>query len=83
MKFEVSVDYIDPIELGEYEHVTVQLPDGRFITVFSDKIYVATEEDRIAHKDGRLIWDKGSPERSPYGLVRATRPDSSDHSEAP
>lgn len=70
MKFEVRVDYIDPIELGEYEHVTVQLPDGRFITVYSDKIYVATEDDRLKHKNGRLIWEKGSPERSPYGLVR-------------
>ncbi len=70
MKFEVETSYLDPIELGEYEHVTVQLPDGRFVTVFADMIYVATEEDRAKHRDGRKIWEKGSPERSPYGLVR-------------
>ena len=70
MKFEVSVDYIDPIELGEYEHVTVLLPDGRSVTVYSDKIYVSTEQDVINRRNGQLIWEKGSPERSPYGLVR-------------
>jgi len=70
MKFEVSVDYIDPIELGEYEHVTVELPDGRFVTVYADMIYVATKEDRGSRRDGRKIWEKGSPEQSPYGLVR-------------
>jgi hypothetical protein len=73
MKFEVSVDYIDPIELGEYEHVTVRLPDGRSVTVFADMIYIATEKDVIGHKDGQKIWEKGSPERSPYGLVRALK----------
>lgn len=70
MKFEVETDYLAPIELGEYENVTVLLPDGRTIHVFADAIYVATEKDVINRRDGRRIWEKGSPGRSPYGLVR-------------
>lgn len=70
MKFEVKTDYLGPVELGEYEHVTVKLPDGRSVSVYADMIYIATEADVAGHRDGQKIWDKGSPERSPYGLVR-------------
>ena len=67
MKFEVETGYLDPIELGKYEHVTVRLPDGRSVTVYADKIYVATEQDVFDHKDGRRIWDAMPAARSPYG----------------
>lgn len=70
MKFEVETEYLDPIELGKYEHVTVRLPDGRSVTVYADTIYVATEQDVSGHKDGKRIWDAMSPARSPYGRAR-------------
>ena len=71
MRFEVTTGYLPAIELGEYEHVTVELPDKRTVTVFADCIYIATEKDQLNHQDGRRIWDAGVPSRSPYGLVRA------------
>ena len=67
MKFEVRTDYIEPIELGEFEHVSVRLPGGRMVTVFTDRIYVATEQDERSHKDGQKIWEAASPQCSPYG----------------
>jgi hypothetical protein len=71
VKFPVETGYLAPIEMGEHEYVTVILPDGRSVTVFSDCIYIATGKDRGSHEDGRRIWDAGSPSRSPYGLVRS------------
>ena len=67
MKFEVETEYLDPIELGKYEHVTVRLPDGRSVTVYDNMIYVATEPDVASHKNGQRIWEAASPQRSPYG----------------
>jgi hypothetical protein len=57
VKLEVDTDYLAPIPIGPYEWVSVMLPDGRQVTVFADKIYVATEQDIISHKDGRKIWE--------------------------
>lgn len=67
MKFEVSTDYLPPIDLGEYEHVRVNLPDGRVVAVFSDAIYVAAP----GHSE-RKIWEAMTPgsRRYPYGKVR-------------
>jgi hypothetical protein len=67
MKFRVETGYLDPIEIGSYEWVSVVLPDGREITVYSDRIYVKTPQDRISHKDGKRIWDAL---KAPYGKVR-------------
>lgn len=67
MKFYIETDYLGPIELGPHQWVTVVLPDGRHVTVFADNIYVATEQDVFAHKDGKRIWDAMSAARSPYG----------------
>ncbi len=68
MKFEVRTEYLDPVELGTYEWVSVVLPDGRQVTVFSDKIYVATAEDVLARKDGLKIWEAtGNP--AGYGKI--------------
>jgi hypothetical protein len=67
VKFEVSTEYLGPIELGVHEWVDVVLPDGRtVIAVFSDKIYVATGQDVFSHKDGRRIWEATA---APYGKV--------------
>ena len=67
MKFEVSTEYLPPIELGRYEHVRVALPDGRQVTVFSDAIYVAAPG-----RSERKIWEAMAPgsRRYPYGKVR-------------
>jgi hypothetical protein len=67
VKFEVSTEYLGPIELGVHEWVDVVLPDGRtVIAVFSDRIYVATSQDVFDHKDGRRIWEATA---APYGKV--------------
>ena len=66
MKLEITTDYLDPIELGEYEHVSVRLPDGRQVTVFSDMIYVATGDDVRGHKDGLKIWKAST---ATYGKI--------------
>ena len=67
MKFEVSTDYLPPIDLGAYEHVNVNLPDGRQVTVYSDAIYIAAP----GHRE-RRIWEAMSPRsrQYPYGKVR-------------
>ena len=77
MKLSVETDYLDPIELGEFEHVTVRLPDGRSVTVFADRIYVATEQDVAGKRDGKRIWDAMSAQRTPYGKTRPVGPDES------
>lgn len=64
MRFEVNTDYLAPIQLGPYEHVTIWLPDGREVGVYSDAIYVRTPEDRGSHKDGKKIW---RALKAPYG----------------
>lgn len=69
MKFEVRTDYLDPIDLGPHEWVSVRLPGGRQVTVFADRIYVATADDVLAHKDGLRIWDATA---TAYGKIRAT-----------
>lgn len=67
MKFEVSTDYLPPIELGEYESVSVMLPDGRQVAVFSDAIYVTAPG-----RSGRKIWEAmaAGSRQYPYGKVR-------------
>lgn len=72
MKFEISTDYLDPIEVSPYEHVSVLLPDGRMVTVFADQIYVRTRQDVERGRDGKAIW-RAMSSRSrlwPYGKVR-------------
>lgn len=56
MKFEVEVDYLDPIELGESVSIAVLLPSGMGVRVFSDMIYVFTEDDWRSHRDGKKVW---------------------------
>lgn len=68
MKFRVETEFLYPVELGKYEHVTVQLPDGRQVTVFADVIYVATADDVLARKDGMKIWQASA---APYGKICA------------
>lgn len=58
MKFSVETEFLAPIELDTYDHVTVILPDGRSVTVYADMIYVALKEERFAHKDGLKIWPR-------------------------
>lgn len=74
MKFKVTADYLAPIELGRNEWVEIILPDERRVTVFDDRIYVATENDALSHLDGKRIWDAGSPSHSPYGIIRPLKP---------
>ena len=72
MKFEVSTEYLPPIEISPYESVDVVLPDGRMVAVFADRIYVRTQQDIQRHRDGKAIW-RGMSSRSrqwPYGKVR-------------
>ena len=64
---EISLDYLGPIELGPCEWVSVKLPDGRTVTVFADKIYVATEKDVLNHRDGTRIWNATGSRFFPYG----------------
>lgn len=58
MKIVIDHDefYLDPIEIGDFEHVTVLLPNGMGVRVFSDKVYVFSKEDAKNHKDGRRVW---------------------------
>ncbi len=71
MKFKVQTDYLAPIEIDKYEHVTVVLPDGRSVTVFADHIRVQTGQDAANHRSGKRIWDAMSPQRTPYGKTRS------------
>ena len=57
MKLSIATDYLDPIKLGQHEWVSVCLPDGRTVTVFDDRIYVATEQETRDKKDGKRIWE--------------------------
>lgn len=56
MKFAVSVNYLDPIELGRNEWVSVRLPDGRTVTVYGHEVRVQTEQEVRSHKDGTRVW---------------------------
>jgi hypothetical protein len=42
-------------EIGPYEHVTIVLPTGHRVDVFSDFINVATP-DTHRTKEGRRVW---------------------------
>lgn len=55
MKFKVETDWLRPIKIGKFEWVDVVRTDGSHVTVFDDKIYVATAEERFDHKDGRRV----------------------------
>ena len=71
MKLEIDIEYLPPIELGEYENVSVWLPDGREVVVWHDHITV-TGKDRGRKPDGKTIW-RAMSSRSrlwPYGKVR-------------
>lgn len=67
MRFEVHTDYMDPIEIDPYEHVTVALPNGRRVTVYSDAIWVTPP----GHSE-RKIWEAmtAGSRRYPWGKVR-------------
>jgi hypothetical protein len=69
MRLQVSTTYLDPVELGENEWVSVNLPDGRMVTVFGDAIYVATGGDVRNRRDGKKVWNGASPAKYPYGRV--------------
>jgi hypothetical protein len=74
VKIEATVAYLPPIDLGEHEWVGVILPDGREVTVYSDRIYVATAEDRERKKDGKVIWEARPAARWPHGRTRELPP---------
>ncbi len=73
---EINIDYIDPIGINQYEHVSVVLPDGRVVCVYHDAIRIQTAADYIRKKDGFKIWDaKTGPRESkqyPYGQTHLT-----------
>jgi hypothetical protein len=72
VKLEIDTDYLDPITLDPYEHVSVTLPDGREVTVWAGQIKVRTREDVARGRDGKTIW-RAMSSRSrlwPYGKVR-------------
>jgi hypothetical protein len=60
MKFEVSTGYLDPIDLGRNEWVSVRLPGGRVVTVYHDSIHVQTEQEVLDRKSGQKVWT-GTP----------------------
>jgi hypothetical protein len=55
VKLQLQTDYLDPIEIDEYQWVSVTRTDGTQVTVFDDKVYIATQEDVLNHRDGRKV----------------------------
>lgn len=55
MKIQLETDYLNPIEITEYQWVDVKRTDGTQVTVFDDKIYIATPDDVLNHRDGKRI----------------------------
>lgn len=56
MKFEVDLQWLAPIEVGNYERVNVVLPNGKQVTVYSDHVAVQTPDQVLSRQDGAVVW---------------------------